>query len=614
MLAEGLSQQSVVGIYLEGSIDYIVTILGILEAGGIFLPLNTKFPSARLKAVVAKTQPAFIITNDVYQDDVAAKLSDTSFAIRSLIPDAHPMQEIHHLTALQAAAPNTHGERRHMSQQYGSRVEADGCYIMCTSGSTGEPKAILGSAEGLRHFIQWEINELGLDEKVRVSQLAPVSFDVSLRDIFVPLFTGGSIVLPEDDVTRNPHFLLRYMEAHEITLSHMVPTVFRMLTREIGRGACHDRALLPKLQRILIAGEPLYGDDIAKWRSAVKTGVELVNLYGPSETTLAKCYYRIKDDETFQPNDIIPLGRPIADTEVFIVHNSLPCSGDEAGEIHIKTPYMSLGYYNAPDLTAAAFIVNPLSGDSGDIVYRTGDLGRMAADGTIRFEGRKDNQIKLYGNRIDIGEIEVVLRRHPLVQQAAVAVKTNRFGDMKLIGYIIPEPGSQLTIESLHRLSREHLPLYMCPASYVTIKSLPLTHNNKIDRRGLLECDGGRLDTEQPFIPASTGLEEKLCELWCHVLELDSVGVLDNFFDVGGTSVVAVRLIGLIQERLHLHLPIVKFFEHPNIKLMARYLDTNQSDVPVLDRIERRAEKYRMRSLRRTSGGTTNTYGKSGER
>ncbi|MCK4825968.1 non-ribosomal peptide synthetase, partial [bacterium] len=376
-----------------------------------------------------------------------------------------------------------------------------------------------------------------------------------------------------------------------ITLTHIVPTLFRLLTREIADSGGGEEAL-PDLEFALIAGEPLYGNDIIKWRQANGNRAELVNLYGPSETTLAKLFYRIKEKE-LAPTEIVQIGQPIPNTEVLIINNNKLCSVGETGEIYIKTLFMSKGYYNAPKLNEMFFVQNPLVSDGKDIVYKTGDQGKLMPDGNLRFEGRLDGQIKLYGNRIEIGEIEVVLRQHPQVREAAVAARQDAFGNTRLIGYVVPELGLKVTVESLRRFTADKLPDYMVPAVFVTLKELPLTHNEKIDRGALPDPDRRRPEMEQAYVFPSTSSERTLTEIWCHVLGLDRVGVHDNFFDLGGTSILAVRVISLVQDAFGIELPIVKLFQYPNISLLSKYLTQSQSDQPSYEKAQDRAQRRR---------------------
>jgi len=349
---------------------------------------------------------------------------------------------------------------------------------------------------------------------------------------------------------------------------------------------------LPNLEYVLIAGEILYGNDVINWRQAAGNRVELVNVYGPSETTLAKFFYRIKD-ENFEPSEIVPIGNPIPNTEALIISNHKLCSIGETGEIYIKTPFMSKGYYNDPKLTEASFLQNPLVKDHEDIVYRTGDQGKYRPDGAVQFVGRIDGQIKLYGNRIEIGEIEVVLRQHPQVREAAVTAKQDTFGNMRLVAYVVPRQGERPKVDSLRRFLGDKLPDYMIPAVFVTLDKLPLTHNEKIDRRALPEPDRERPEMEQAYIPPSNELETTLSKIWCQVLGLDLVGIHDNFFDLGGTSILAAKLIALVHQELAIELPIVKLFQYPNITLLAKHLSQPKSDQPTYEAVQDRAQRRR---------------------
>jgi len=591
-LAElGIGRQSVVGIYFDGSIDYIVALLGVLKAGGVFMPLNTQFPDKRLGSIMEKTKPDILVTGAYLENDFSIKLQELrrSFCASHMLvlDDAYNLS----VTDLASATPVATGRDSCSENPPLMTGPDDGCYIMTTSGSTGEPKAILGCHKGLSHFIHWEIAEFGLNQRVRVSLLSPVTFDVSLRDIFVPLVAGGTLCIPDEETRHNPAKLFKWLRASGITLTHIVPTQFRLLTREIEEWSSHEDALTD-LEYVLIAGEPLYGNDVNNWRRAYGNRVKLVNMYGPSETTLAKLFHRVKDNN-LSPSEIVPIGKPIPHAEVLIIKNNKPCSVDETGEIYIKTPFMSKGYYNDDKLNEVSFVQNPIVADRKDIVYRTGDHGKFMLDGSVRFVGRLDGQIKLYGNRVEIGEIEVVLREHPQVQEAAVGAREDSFGNSRLVGYVLPELGKKPPVESLRGFVRDRLPDYMVPAVFVTMKALPLTHNGKIDRRALPEPDRARPEMEQAYVSPSSGLERSLSETWGHVLDLDRVGIHDNFFDLGGTSILAVELIALMQQALGVELPIVKLFQYPNISLLAKHLSRRQSDQPSYGRMRDRAQLRR---------------------
>lgn len=591
-LAElGAGRHSVVGMYFEASIEYIMAVLGVLKCGAVFMPLDTRFPEKRLASIVNKTKPDIFIIGPALENRFSLKLQQLDFSLDTghrvafddgfnftikVMPNGTPVADSRDF-------PDKNPPLR-------TRPD-DGCYIITTSASTGQPKAILGCQNGLSHFIHWEIAEFGLDQDMRVTLLSPLTFDVSLRDIFVPLSVGGTLCIPDGETRHRPGKLFDWMRDSGITLTHIVPTSFRLVTREIEDSGTGEDAL-PNLKYALIAGEALYGDDVIKWRRATGNHIELVNLYGPSETILAKLFYRIRD-KNFAPGEIVPIGKPIPDTEVLIMKNDKLCPVGETGEIYIKTPFMSKGYYNDPKLNEMSFVRNPLVSDRKDILYKTGDLGKFMPDGNVRFEGRLDTQIKLYGMRIEIGEIEAVLRQHPQVRQTAVAARPDSFGNTRLVGYVVPQPGQKPAVESLRRSAGDNLPDYMVPSVFVTLKALPLTHNGKINRGALPEPDGRRPEMEQAYVSPSTALERNLTEMWRHVLDLNRVGVHDNFFDLGGTSILAVKIAALMQKTFDIEVPIVKLFQYPSISLLTNYLTQTQSHQPTYEMFEDRAQTRR---------------------
>lgn len=587
----GVSNHSVVGIYSEACIEYIVAVLGVLKAGAVFMPLNPSFPDKRIIRILEKIKPDVLITRNFLQNELSVKLHGTyslNHADHMLVFEDAFQFNLKGLTD-SALVPNGHD---FSVLNPPLRTEPDSsCYIVTTSGSTGEPKAILGSMKGLTQFIQWEIAEFGLNQGVRASLLSHVTFDVSLRDIFVPLIAGGTLCIPDEETRHHPGKLFKWMKGNAITLTHIVPTLFRLLTREMdGRNKGED--MLPDLEYVLIAGEVLYGNDVISWRKVAGNHMQLVNIYGPSETTLAKFFYRITEDN-LEVNKIVPIGKTIPDAEALIIKNEKLCSVDEIGEIYIKTPFMSKGYYNDPKLSETAFVQNPLVTDRADVVYKTGDLGKYRYDGNVRFVGRLDGQIKLHGNRVEIGEIEVVFRQHPLVRQAAVAAKADDFGNIRLVGYVVPESGETPSVESLRKFIGDRLPDYMVPAVFVVLKTLPLTHNGKIARKELPEPGRSRPMMEQAYIAPSSAIERSLSEVWAQVLSLDQVGLYDNFFDLGGTSILAVNLITVMKQKLSLEVSIVKLFQYTNISLLAKYLSQSQNDQPAYDKIQNRAQRRR---------------------
>lgn len=594
LVARGCRAGSIVGVYLEPSVEYVVSLIAILKAGGIYLPLSTDFPAYRLAAILSLAETGIIVTNAGLESEVKNHLKTGPYVGSGFEVSVFDEGLIERAQSGPAVPGTWKAEVAKIIDRERPHVrERDDCYLISTSGSTGEPKAILGSHKGLCHFIKWEISEFQLGRSSCVSWLSHPTFDVSLRDIFVPLCCGGTLFIPEERVKTNPRSLLQWLEDQSISLTHIVPTLFRLLTEAItARNA--DGRILPSLELALIAGEPLYGFDVIRWSNVVGDHTKLVNLYGPSETTLAKLFYPI-DVSVLEPNAIVPLGKPIPGARVLILKENRVCDFEEEGEICIETRYRSHGYFKNPDMTEKAFAKNPADPGSLDSVYRTGDLGKMLRDGNIQFVGRNDSQVKLHGARVELGEIEVTLTQNPQVKLAAASLRTDDKGYQRLIAYLVPKDGQELHVESLRKHMAERLPDYMNPNLYMILDSLPLTSSGKIDRTRLPAPESTRPRLEQAYVRASNLIEERLVQLWGEVLGFQSLGIDDNFFDLGGNSILAARLAEVIGAAFHVDVPIVRLFEFPKIRLLARFIAREGPAESTTEDFETRARRSRAR-------------------
>ena len=580
-----LPGKSIIGIYMEGSADYVTVMLGVLKAGHIFMPLNTEFPSVKLSSILEKTSPVLLVTDRTFSAELQQKLSGTGNGAQPqpdvLVypPSDLDLKGLKRTGVLQAADTCTAADI------------LDACYLFTTSGSTGTPKAILGSYRGLSHFIRWETGEFGFDESTRGSLLSPVTFDVSLREIFIPLAVGGCVCIPAEQTIRDPAGLFRWMRNKRISLVHIVPTLFRILSRATLEK--QEKDPLPDLKYILLAGEASYGSDVEKWRQAAGSTAQIVNLYGPSETTLAKLFCRIEDGAV-ATGEIMPIGRPIPDTRVIILADDHACGVGEPGEIYLGTEFRSQGYYRDPELNAQHFVVNPLSLEPDDIFYKTGDQGEFLADGRVKFLGRLDGQVKLHGKRTDLGEIETVLRLYAGIHQAAVAVKKAGEDSQRLVGYIVPEDGD-LSVEKIRTFLTEKLPDYMVPQVFVYLDAMPLTHSGKVDRNALPDPGRRRPHLATPYVPPQNDEEKILCSIWGDVLEVDEIGTQDGFFDLGGSSVLVMSVVEQIRSRFNINMPIVKIFECPNVALLAEYIRDVPQEGTAFSGLDERARQRRAK-------------------
>jgi len=570
--ASGAPRGALVAILCADPVMAITSILGILKAGCAFVPLDTTTPEKRLAPMVALTEPEwFIVEPDFVQ--LAINLTGVyDSEIKLVCTEAIDLPEVddRKITFLTGLAE--HADKRRPN------IESDPddlCYVYFTSGSTGAPKAIAGRLKGIDHFIRWEIETLGVNEHTRISQLLAHSFDGSLRDIFVSLCSGGTICVPPDkEVLLDIRRLINWIDSERINIIHCVPSLFRAIVNEELRPE-----LFPALQYVLMAGEALLPSDVRRWIDVFGERVQLINLYGTSETTMAKFIYFVKRSDT--ERRFISIGRPMEGAAVLLVDaKGRPCPQGTIGEIYIRTPYRSLGYYNQPELTAKAFIPNPFSDDLNDIVYKTGDLGRAREDGNYEYLGRQDQQVKIRGVRVELEEIEDLLRGHESVKDIAVIDRHDGSNFTYLCAYVVFSNGNDPA--ELRDYAAARLQDYMVPSAFVVMDELPRTISGKVDRRALpavKQREKGKPD------PARTPLEELLCGIWGEVLGLSEIGRQDNFFELGGHSLSATRVMSRVRAVTGQALALRELFEAPTVALLAGRLERLQTG-----RVERAGE------------------------
>ncbi len=555
----GIKNDTIVGVAMESSIEYVIAILGIMKAGGMFLPLDLRFPEKRLQTILGKTVPKVIVA----QQALHPSLKDT---LDSLMTSPCPFIILD---------PEEDGQEEPHETNLDISVRPDDAnYIMYTSGSTGTPKAIVGCHKSLSHFIHWEIKEFDLQRNVKVTQLAPITFDASLRDIFVPLLAGGVLCIPEQNIRENILKLVDWLETSEVTLMHCVPSLFRLITKEMESTDTHHQRL-PALKHILMAGDALYHQDVLRWMAMMGERVELANLYGPSETTLIKTCHRIREKPKVSTG-IVPIGHPISNTAILIVKEGELCNIGEVGEVLIKTPFQSLGYFNDSELTAQSFIQNPLHQETEDIVYRTGDLGRYLPDRCIEFIGRADAQVKVAGIRVELGEIENAVLSLEGIDQVVVMAHENQEHEKTLVCYFTTS--QTIPVEAIRAALRHRLPSYLMPSHFVQQDHFPLNTNGKLDRNALPKPDS--LLTKKPHhVPPANEVETQLVQIWKDVLEIPEVGVNSPFFEIGGHSLKAIRIVSGIYRSLQVEVSLKEFFENSTIRKLARLILDSEASI-----------------------------------
>lgn len=544
LLERGVTRGTPVGILTAHRCEIIIQIIGILRAGAIFVPLDTNHPARKIVSFIRRSRPSILLTDSANRQRLEEESQSLPPLETVIIDDAF------YNSPGPAVPPATPVDY----------LPDDGVYIYFTSGSTGEPKCILGRSKGLRHFIDWEIREFRIDSTFRVGQLTSPGFDPYLRDIFVPLCAGGTLCIPADPQTVvHATRLTQWLHRSRVNLLHCVPSIFQLFNAP-------DPALFPALKYVLLHGERIPIHQLKKWYRTFQRRVQLVNLYGPTETTLAKAFHRIQPEDV-EANEI-PVGKPIPGARMVVLDRDMNiCGAGITGEVYIRTPYRSLGYYKDPELNREKFIVNPFGSDPNDLLYRTGDLGMLLENGNIVLSGRIDRQVKVRGVRIEPGEIEAVIQQHSLVQHAAVTVHVDSRKENHLCAYIVS--GYKDVLSQLRPFLLKELPEYMLPSYFIPVDRLPLTPNGKIDRNALPDP---QTYFKAHHTPPRNPLEKKLTSIWARLLDMepDAIGIDSDFFQLGGHSLKVTALVAVIHKEFGVQLQVADIFAAPNIRELAQ--------------------------------------------
>jgi amino acid adenylation domain-containing protein len=544
---------AVVGVAVADPVERVVALLGAWKAGCVFAPIDLDQPEPVLERLLAHVEPQWWIDDGTTPFPGGGE--PHPFRCR-LDPDQQAV-----ITEDGAPAPSS------SLTPLGPLAPDALAYLVPTSGSTGSPKWIAGRYQGIGHFIAWETGYLEIGPGVRVSQLTSPYFDAYLRDVFVPLTQGGTLAIPDPPELRLDGFALAdWLDRAGIEIVHCVPSLFHLLAA----GDLHPRRF-ERLKAILLAGEPPLQADLARWFGAFGERVRIVNLYGPSETTMTKLFHEVRPADLDRPS--IPIGRPIPGAAALLVDGEgRPATPGTVGEILLRTPYRSLGYYKEPRRTAERFVPNPWSDDPDDLLYRTGDLGRLLPDGALQFLGRRDQQVKIRGQRIELGEVESALLGLPGVRAAAAVARPDAQGLASLWAFVVPALGAELSPHELRRSLARTLPAHLLPDRIVPLESLPRTRNGKLDRRALATLDTFGRGTA-PRVPPRTPTERRIAAVWEEVIGVAESGVEDDFFAAGGHSLLATRLLLLVRAETGVEIPLRDFLEQPTIAALAERVD-----------------------------------------
>src|ERR1700730_9418317 len=549
--ARGVGPEVVVGVCVERSLELIIALLGIVKAGGAYLPLDPDYPRERLAFMLADAKLGFVITQN-------------TFVSKLQIPPgiSYLLIDLEDITDQPVVSPATHLDPSHLA------------YLIYTSGSTGHPKGAGNTHYGLLNRLIWMQSTYLLKQEDVVLQKTPYSFDVAVWEFFWPLITGARLALAAPGEHRDPARLADTIQKQAVTTLHFVPSMLEaFLVQE-------EAQLCGNIRHLICSGEALSADAQAE-ATKVLPRARLENLYGPTEAAIDVTRWPCSGDGFTR----VPIGRPIWNTRVYVLDGGLQAVPvGVAGELYISGAGLARGYLGRAGLTAERFVADPY-GAAGSRMYRTGDVARWRGEGFLAFLGRADEQIKLRGFRMEPGEIEAALVRAEGVAQAAVIARADGpGGERRLVGYVVPRAGARLDASALRGHLSGRLPDYMVPWDYVVLDRLPLTPNGKLDRRALPAPAGRRLAAlRAPRTPQ----EEILCALFAEVLGLERVGIEENFFALGGHSLLATRLMSRLRASLDVELAIRVLFEAPTVAGLAQRLREGLPGRALLGRMER---------------------------
>ncbi|WP_439608604.1 amino acid adenylation domain-containing protein [Hydrogenophaga sp.] len=552
--ALGAGRESLIGVWMERSADMVVAVLGVLKSGAAYVPLDPAFPKDRIDYMMEDAELRIVVT----QDGLAQGLPT---GVQSVCLDTGAST----LAALSADNP---------APLAGA---GDLAYVIYTSGSTGRPKGVMLEHRAVVNFLLSMHREPGITAADRFVAVTTLSFDIAGLEIHGPLTVGGTVVLASRATALDGLRLAELLDHSEATLLQATPATWRLLLESGWRGR---RGL-----KMLCGGEGLPRDLADK---LLATGGELWNMYGPTETTIWSTISRVLDTTR-----AISIGRPIANTQVYVLEPSgLPAPIGVGGELCIGGAGLARGYRHRDELTAEKFVTLELPGVGPTRVYRTGDVVRFLADGRMEFVGRRDHQVKVRGFRIELGEIETVLARHSGVKDCVVHVREDTPGDQRLVAYVVPEPGATVEAEGVRATLRVQLPEYMIPNLFVVLEALPLTPNGKVDRKALpapVVASVGAAD--DPGEAVMTPVQRQVAGLWRTILNVERVGLHANFFDLGGHSLLLVRLQAAMQREFGQEFPLVELFQRTTVAAQAERMSTPAGASGALERARARAAK-----------------------
>ena len=544
--SKGIGPESLVGVCTFRSMEMVIALLAVIKAGGAYVPFDPTYPPKRISYMINDSKVSIILAQKACASLVESDATQIIFfenigdEIKGF-PETNP--------PIKTSPDNL-------------------AYVIYTSGSTGNPKGVMNTHRGIVNRLLWMQETFKINNSDTLVQKTPFSFDVSVWEFFWAFMCGARLVVAKPEGHKDVDYLLNLIRKEKITIIHFVPSMLRLFLERANSELCSS------LKSVVLSGEALTIDLQNLYFNILQ--IPLYNLYGPTEAAVDVSYWKC---DPLSKSNLVPIGRPVSNTKLYILNEKLqhlPLGA--SGELHIGGVQVARGYLNRPELTAEKFIQDPFANDPSARLYKTGDLCRFLPDGNIEYLGRIDFQVKIRGNRIELGEIETAIRKDETVKDCSVLVYEETPGDQQLAAYIVKK-SEQFSASALRSRLADELPDYMIPSYFIPIPSMPLSPSGKIDRLALPKPKRERHDLISKFVAPRGESEKLIVKIWQELLRLDAVGIDDNFFDLGGHSLLLVRLANRLKENFHKEISVMNLFEHPTIRKQVNLIrDSEESE------------------------------------
>jgi amino acid adenylation domain-containing protein len=543
LVKQGVKEGTIVALFVERTVDMIVGLLAISKAGGTYLPLDPIYPKARLELILTDAKPVLVLT----QTSLVEKLPETGAKFVLLDVKEKYIQE---------AADNL---------SFGDPLRP--AYILYTSGSTGKPKGVQVCQRSLVNLINAFTRMMDVTSNDILLTVSTIAFDIAELEVYLPLFNGGKLVIASQETVMNMDLLMTKIEESGATLFQATPVTYKMLMLNGWKGKSD--------LRVVTGGDALSKDLARMMLARVK---EVYNCYGPTETTIYSTGHRISEKDA-EGEGIVSIGKPLDNNTLYILNPAkVPVPVGVPGELYIGGEGVSPGYLNLPGLTSEKFLSDPFSGNRNGMMYRSGDLVQYGSDQTLFFLNRIDSQVKIRGFRIELGEIETVLSQHRAIKENVVIVRTDAAGERMLVAYYVKKDQETVDYQELRQYLKERLPDYMVPAAFMGLDKFPLTANNKIDKKALPEVETTAGAVSKSYRGPVSLTEKKLVKIWESILKLDKIGIEDDFFEIGGHSMIAMTMIIKIEKEFGIRLPLASLFERSTVRTLAELIDRDSKE------------------------------------